>query len=284
MPAPWCSPASSAATGRPSWSSTPTACARATLTCRRSRPRRAPEVKAGRVPSGRAGRSGRATGTHLHFEVTQNGRPIDPQSFSAGAQARRVTCRLGGCALGPPSLGALPTARLKPRSRRQISSRDRGKVRQGDDMKSTVIDLRRKPKRWHAPTRERQEARAEPCSRHRRSGRGVRGRQEGPGPGGRRGESRATRCPTSGRKPLRAAAPRLESGELGADAGKLADAIIDDLLEQSSSMAGSRAVSATMRLRLCPRRRGRVARARPGGRPAGERGRARVRAGGAAAR
>src|SRR6185503_1884171 len=39
------------------------------------------EVKAGET-IGRAGRSGRATGTHLHFEVTQNGRPIDPHSFS----------------------------------------------------------------------------------------------------------------------------------------------------------------------------------------------------------
>jgi murein DD-endopeptidase MepM/ murein hydrolase activator NlpD len=41
------------------------------------------EVKAGEA-IGRAGRSGRATGTHLHFEVTQNGHPIDPHSFSAG--------------------------------------------------------------------------------------------------------------------------------------------------------------------------------------------------------
>ena len=41
------------------------------------------EVKAGDA-IGRAGRSGRATGTHLHFEVTQNGRPIDPQAFRPG--------------------------------------------------------------------------------------------------------------------------------------------------------------------------------------------------------
>ena len=41
------------------------------------------EVKAGEA-IGRAGRSGRATGTHLHFEVTQNGHPIDPHSFTAG--------------------------------------------------------------------------------------------------------------------------------------------------------------------------------------------------------
>lgn len=41
------------------------------------------EVKAGDA-IGRAGRSGRATGTHLHFEVTQHGRPVDPHSFSAG--------------------------------------------------------------------------------------------------------------------------------------------------------------------------------------------------------
>jgi murein DD-endopeptidase MepM/ murein hydrolase activator NlpD len=36
------------------------------------------EVRAGQV-IGRAGRSGRATGTHLHFEVLANGRQIDPQ-------------------------------------------------------------------------------------------------------------------------------------------------------------------------------------------------------------
>jgi murein DD-endopeptidase MepM/ murein hydrolase activator NlpD len=41
------------------------------------------EVKAG-DPIGRAGRSGRATGTHLHFEVTKNGHPIDPHRLSAG--------------------------------------------------------------------------------------------------------------------------------------------------------------------------------------------------------
>jgi murein DD-endopeptidase MepM/ murein hydrolase activator NlpD len=33
---------------------------------------------------GRAGKSGRATGTHLHFEVTKNGRHVDPHSFVAG--------------------------------------------------------------------------------------------------------------------------------------------------------------------------------------------------------
>ena len=41
------------------------------------------EVRAGE-DIGRAGRSGRATGTHLHFEVTQNGRPIDPERYSPG--------------------------------------------------------------------------------------------------------------------------------------------------------------------------------------------------------
>jgi murein DD-endopeptidase MepM/ murein hydrolase activator NlpD len=32
----------------------------------------------GGAPIGRAGRSGRATGTHLHFEVTRHGRAVDP--------------------------------------------------------------------------------------------------------------------------------------------------------------------------------------------------------------
>jgi murein DD-endopeptidase MepM/ murein hydrolase activator NlpD len=53
------------------------------------------EVKAGE-PIGRAGRSGRATGTHLHFEVTQNGRPVDPHSFGAGGlKVERVTADWG---------------------------------------------------------------------------------------------------------------------------------------------------------------------------------------------
>jgi murein DD-endopeptidase MepM/ murein hydrolase activator NlpD len=53
------------------------------------------EVKAGEA-IGRAGRSGRATGTHLHFEVTQNGRPVDPHSFGAGGlKVERVSADWG---------------------------------------------------------------------------------------------------------------------------------------------------------------------------------------------
>ena len=53
-------------------------------------------VRAGEA-IGRAGRSGRATGTHLHFEVTQNGQPIDPHSFSAGGlKPEGVTADWGG--------------------------------------------------------------------------------------------------------------------------------------------------------------------------------------------
>jgi len=41
------------------------------------------EVGAGQA-IGRAGHSGRATGTHLHFEVTRNGRPVDPGTLGEG--------------------------------------------------------------------------------------------------------------------------------------------------------------------------------------------------------
>jgi murein DD-endopeptidase MepM/ murein hydrolase activator NlpD len=53
------------------------------------------ELKAGEAV-GRAGRSGRATGTHLHFEVTQNGRHVDPHDFMAGGlKLERVTADWG---------------------------------------------------------------------------------------------------------------------------------------------------------------------------------------------
>lgn len=53
-------------------------------------------VKAG-DSIGLAGRSGRATGTHLHFEVTQDGRPIDPQTYSPGGlKPERVIADWGG--------------------------------------------------------------------------------------------------------------------------------------------------------------------------------------------
>ena len=70
-------------------------------------------VKAGEA-IGRAGRSGRATGTHLHFEVTQNGQPIDPHSFRAGgAKAGTGDCRLGGWQPTHPPRGRFRTTGLR---------------------------------------------------------------------------------------------------------------------------------------------------------------------------
>jgi len=58
------------------------------------------DVKAGEA-IGRAGRSGRATGTHLHFEVTQDGRPVDPHSFSAGGLKPERVLADWGVGTGP---------------------------------------------------------------------------------------------------------------------------------------------------------------------------------------
>jgi murein DD-endopeptidase MepM/ murein hydrolase activator NlpD len=68
------------------------------------------EVKAGEA-IGRAGRSGRATGTHLHFEVTHHGHPVDPHSFSAGGlKVERVTADWG-VGNGPSLPGVASEAR-----------------------------------------------------------------------------------------------------------------------------------------------------------------------------
>jgi murein DD-endopeptidase MepM/ murein hydrolase activator NlpD len=67
------------------------------------------EVKAGE-PIGRAGRSGRATGTHLHFEVTKNGHPIDPHRLSAGGLKVGPVTADWGVANGP-TLPGVPGTR-----------------------------------------------------------------------------------------------------------------------------------------------------------------------------
>jgi murein DD-endopeptidase MepM/ murein hydrolase activator NlpD len=58
------------------------------------------EVKAGEA-IGRAGHSGRATGTHLHFEVTRHGRPVDPQTYSPGGLKLEGVAADWGVGTGP---------------------------------------------------------------------------------------------------------------------------------------------------------------------------------------
>ena len=47
------------------------------------------------APVGRAGRSGRATGTHVHFEATQGGQPVNPAEFPLRLKAATLFADVG---------------------------------------------------------------------------------------------------------------------------------------------------------------------------------------------
>ena len=48
------------------------------------------------APVGRAGRSGRATGTHVHFEATQGGQPVNPAEFPLRLKAATLLMIVSG--------------------------------------------------------------------------------------------------------------------------------------------------------------------------------------------